>query len=199
MANPFYRSNDPGSQLEVRIDGADWAVEMLKQMEFAIRRRCLSAAIRAANAVMVKEARQRAPVGKTGMLKKQIRQGVKMYRDSGIVYGYIKSGARKKERKKGAETASRYAHLVMGGTNPHSIQKGDQAEMLKLPGGWYTKVQHPGAKPNPFMEEAAKASFKAAINAFESKLEERINVEQQKLSASKSAAAATASQAEEVF
>lgn len=186
----YFLSNDPGSKVEVRIDGVAAAVEVLKTLEFAIRRRVVSAAVRAANAVIVREARQLAPVGATGLLKKQMRGTVKMQRASGIVYGTIRSGATKAMRKKGVKTAARYAHLVIGGTKPHSIQQGDQGPMLALPGGWYTRLWHPGAKPRPFMEQAANMAFQQAINAFEFKMDEALAKEIAK--ARKSGAAAVA-------
>lgn len=179
--NTYFKANDPGSRVTVHIEGVEGALEVLKQLEFAARRRVVSAAVRASNAVVVKEAKSLAPVGKTGKLKKQIRGTVKMQPASGIVYGTIRSGATKAMRKKGVKSAARYAHLVIGGTKPHSIQKGDEGAMLALPGGYYTRLNHPGAKPRPFMEQAANQVFQAAINAFGFKLDEALAKEIEKV------------------
>lgn len=153
------------SAITTRIIGADTAIKALQQLEFAARRRVVSAAVRASNTVIVREARSRAPVGKTGELKRQIRGTVKMDQATGIVRGEIKSRATKRQRDSGVRFASKYAHLVIGGTKPHDIQRKDGGS-LATPQGYYQRVQHPGAKPRPFMEQAADAVFQQAINAF---------------------------------
>ena len=169
------------AKITLHLEGATTAHEGLTKLEYAARRRVVSAAVRAANSVVVKKARELCPVGKTGQLKKQLHGTVKQDRVSGTVYGYVRSSATKRQRKKGIVTAARYAHLVIGGTKPHSIEKGDELAMLKLPGGFYTRVNHPGAKPRPFMERAADAVFHDAIFAFAAKFDERLAVERAKV------------------
>jgi len=180
MADYFLPSTS-GNIITTRIEGVKEATEALKQLEFAARRRVVSAAVRAANAVIVKEARHLAPVGKTGQLKKQIRGTVKMDRVSGVVRGEIKSSPTKKQRKPGVRFASKYAHMVIAGTKPHSIQKGAGGPMLQLPTGFYARLWHPGAKPRPFMEQAASTAFQAAVNAFGFKFDEALAKEIEKV------------------
>ena len=167
------------SKVSIHIEGATTAVQSLKELEFAARRRVVSAAVRASNAVIVREAKKLAPED-TGLLKRSIRGSVKMDRASGRVYGSIRakrSSAQKKKAKEGDKNPARYAHLVIGGTKPHSIQKGDETAMLALPGGWFTRVWHPGIKPRPFMEQAASNAFQEAISDFSEKFEEKLVAE----------------------
>ena len=191
LSHPYYTAPSPG-RVAVHIEGADFAVEALKQVEFAVRRRVLSAAVRAANAVVVREAKLLAPTGATGMLKKQIRGTVKFDPRGGLITGHVRSAATKKQRGKGIHNAARYAHLVIGGTKPHVIQRAEDGPALATPSGFYTRIQHPGSKPRPFMEQAADKCFREAVAHFESKLEERLNIEVQKIARQQTAAAALA-------
>jgi len=177
----YFTSNAPGSVVSVHVEGVREAVEVLKKLEFAARRRVVSAAVRAANAVIVKTARSLAPVGKTGLLKKQIRGSVKFQPGSGVVWGDIRSHATKAQRKRGGPNAGKYAHLVIGGTRPHSIEKGATGAMLALPSGFYSRVMHPGARPRPFMDQAANAAFREAINAFGWKMDQALAKEIEKV------------------
>ncbi|NLX57284.1 MAG: hypothetical protein GXY58_19415 [Planctomycetaceae bacterium] len=161
----YSRHSGGTSTITTRIVGADAAIKALQQLEFAARRRVVLAAVRASNAVIVREARSRAPVGKSGELKRQIRGTVKMDQISGDVRGESKSRATKRQRDSGVRFASRYAHMVIGGTKPHEITRRDGGS-LATPQGYYQRIQHPGAKPRPFMEQAADAAFQTAINAF---------------------------------
>lgn len=196
------KPNTPtSSKVSIHLEGATVAVESLKELEFAVRRRVVSAAVRASNAEIVREARKLAPVA-TGLLAKSIRGTVKMDRASGRVYGYVRakrSAGQSKKAKEGDKNPARYAHLVIGGTKPHSIQKGDKSEMLALPGGWYTRVWHPGIKPRPFMEQAASNVFPHAVRAFELKLEERLIVETTKIYKANQAKAAAVNAIAERF
>lgn len=175
----WFGSTPSGSRVTTHIVGADQAVEALKKLEFAARRRVVTSATRASNAVLVRAAREMSPVGKTGQLKKQIRGTVKFDRITGTVSGTIRSHATKKQSAKGIRTAARYAHLVIGGTRPHEITA--SGDGLKTPAGFYRRINHPGAKPRPFMEEAANQYFQQAINAFGFQLDVALSREVAKL------------------
>jgi HK97 gp10 family phage protein len=71
----------------------------------------------------------------------------------------ISAGVRVGNRKKGIF----YAHMVMGGTKPHII-KARAGGWLGFGGIVVRRVQHPGTKPQPFMEEAINFS---RYNAFQ--------------------------------
>lgn len=172
--------------VQVRIEGATVADKTLRDIEFAARRRVVSAAVRAGNAVIIREARNLAPV-RTGNLRRQIRGTVKMDRVSGRVYGYVRARATKAQRTKGVQSAARYAHLVVAGTKPHEIPARPRGAM-QLPGGFFTRVMHPGARPRPFMEQAASNVFSDAVRAFDFKFSERLIVEINKARAKNAAA-----------
>lgn len=169
------------SKVSIHLEGATTAVESLKELEFAVRRRVVSAAVRASNAEIIREAKSLAPTD-TGLLRRSIRGTVKMDRSSGRVYGYVRakrSAAQKKKAKEGDKDPARYAHLVIGGTKPHEIKSDKRG--LAIGTGFYTRVWHPGIKPQPFMEQAASNVFPHAVRAFEMKLEERLIVETTKI------------------
>lgn len=78
----------------------------------------------------------------------------------GVVYGVI--GPRRGvlgQRSHGARSTairpSAYAHLIEFGTKPHSLTKGDKlARRGKAANQTAGGRQHPGTKPNPFMQRA---------------------------------------------
>lgn len=57
-----------------------------------------------------------------------------------------------------------YASMVIGGTRPHLIRALNQG-FLSFRGNFVRSVQHPGARPNPFLETAFNASREAAVRA----------------------------------
>lgn len=163
------------NEITVRLEGADTANKILRHLEFKIQRRVVTAAVRAGMAEVRKEARARAPVD-TGQLQRQLGVSVSMDRVSGKVSGKLRAKRFKGQKKKGAAAAGRYVHLVVAGTRPHEI-KPSAAAALVVGGSPYTRVDHPGAKPRPFLDEAARAAFPHAVRAFTFKLDERIAVE----------------------
>lgn len=59
-----------------------------------------------------------------------------------------------------------YRHIVTGGARPHVIRPKTLRGRLRIVGGFATSVQHPGARPNPYVARAAgeveSAGFAAA-------------------------------------
>jgi hypothetical protein len=81
----------------------------------------------------------------------------------------VSAGVRVGDRKKGVF----YAHMVLGGTKPHVI-KARPRGVLRFAGVVYRSVQHPGSRPNPFVERAIAASGHTAIEAGFAVVTERI-------------------------
>lgn len=160
-----------------KLIGATAAIAVLRDLEFAARRRVVQAATRAASAVVVAEVRQEAPVGQTGQLRKQLKASLKFARSIGTVIATIRSKATKSQRTK--KTTAWYTRLVVGGTKPHDIHT-SLAFALNTPHGFFRHVRHPGARPNPFMDRAAAASFSRAVDAFTAKFKEAMDKEIQK-------------------
>lgn len=164
----------------VTVEGLAEAREILNRLPQNIIRNAVTAAVRAGNRVVITEARQQAPRGQTGQLAKSIRGSVKTDRRRGIVYGRVRPKATKREREAGKST--HYAKFVVGGTKPHRIPK-QGTDALAFKGRVRSAVDHPGARPNPFMERAAEMAFDGAVAAFRAKYAERARVETQKLRA----------------
>lgn len=174
----YGRESPHSATVSIHIEGATVAVQSLKDLEFAARRRVVSAAVRASNRAIVAEAKKLAPVG-TGLLRKQIRGTVQMDRSSGRVYGYVRARASTAQKTKGVTNAARYVHLVVGGAKAHAIERKDKN--LAVGTGFFTRVWHPGIKPRPFMEQAASAAFGQAISDFSEKFEEALVKETTKI------------------
>lgn len=178
--------------VSVKIEGLQEAKETLKKLSYAIRRRVVLAAVRAANAVIVSSARREAPYLR-GALSKSIRGRAKLNRNTGTVEGLVRFKSSKSQKKKGIDAY--YGHMVIGGTKPHPIPdptarkaKRVKVELYKrkyvaFGGKVYSRVSHPGSKPNSFMERVGANHSRAAVEAFEKKLGEQVEIEIQKAKA----------------
>lgn len=164
-------------KVTVELKGAASAVKALEDLEFNARRRVVTAAVRSANKEVVAEARRRAPV-LTGLLRKQIKASIKMYRGTGVVYATVR--ARATAAQKAKKNVAWYMNLVVGGTKPHEIRPRN-AKSLAIGGQAVAMVQHPGTKPNDFIEEAATAVFSRAVGAFEHTFAEKMKLETDKV------------------
>lgn len=145
------------SQIKAQVTGDLELAAILRDLAPKMQRRTLRAGVAAGARTIARAAKSAAPVGATGALKRAMASKVKTYKN-GNVAGII--GARKglKVDKRGVKAAgrqvaaSRYLHLVEKGTAAHAIRRGDSHGM----------IQHPGAKANPFLEQAAQAALPAA-------------------------------------
>ena len=200
---PVGNSSSTYPTVDIRIEGVSRAVANLDTLEYNARRRVVSAAVRAANAVVVRAARVNAPK-RSGALSASIRGSLKLDRSTGSLIGTVAFKSTKAQKRKGRDAF--YAHMVIGGTKLHQIPKahavarmrkekyGGGADMryaanrgtrtrryAAFEGHVFSRVQHPGIKPNPFMERAAEASFSAAVAAFTAKFGGRMEAETSKL------------------
>ena len=164
------------SGVTVELKGVRSTYETLKDMEFKIVRKILQSAVRAGMAEIRTTARKLAPV-ETGLLRKQLTSSAKTDRVTGTVVGTLKPKRTKAARAKGKAHSGRYLHLVVGGTKEHGISA------ARFKGQYYSRVQHPGAKPQPFMDQAVSISYRAALISFNAKLDERVLKEAAKLRA----------------
>lgn len=67
-----------------------------------------------------------------------------------------------------------YAHLVEKGTAPHAIQKGSRRVARRGNSATSHPIQHPGARPNPFLAPAWHAAQREAIEAMSRVLAEAV-------------------------
>lgn len=164
-------------QITAHVEGLGQAIRNLKTLDRKMARRVVSAAVRAGDAVIVKEARMLAPV-RSGQMRRQIRGSVKLHRGTGTVQGTVKQKSTKRERKKGQRAHA--LHLVVGGTKPHEITT--KKHGLAIGGAVVVKtVHHPGSHPNPFMDRAAAHANQPALAAFGRKFKAKLDEEVAKL------------------
>lgn len=124
----------------------------------------MRSALRAGAAVYLAEVKQNIPV-EHGALRQSARITTKKSRD-GSVSASVKVGNRQ----------AFYAHMVEFGTRAHIIAPKRGAMQI---GGQFVAgaVQHPGARPHPFMRPAADAQFSAAVAAVQKKVRDRLRAQ----------------------
>lgn len=136
---------------------------LLQQLPVKIERNILRAAMRAGANEFKKAAKEGVPVD-DGALKSSIR--VTTRSKNGTVYASLKAGGRK----------APHWHWVEFGTAAHKI-KAKREHALSFSGVTVTEVDHPGAKPKPFMRPAFDSASAAAIAAAAAKIRERLTKE----------------------
>lgn len=133
---------------------------MLKQLPAKIERNIMRAALRAGAAEFRAAAKANVPV-ESGALRRSIK--VSTGSKKGRVTAKLKVGGR----------LAPHAHLVEYGTKPHTITAA-QGGGLTVGGNIVSSVDHPGARPRPFMRPAFDTKPPAAIAAVGSKIRERL-------------------------
>jgi HK97 gp10 family phage protein len=141
-------------------DGITVQVKGLAQLEEALKeigeqsRKALRSGVRAGLVVIQKDARTRIN-NISGDLAKSLTISVRVTPDQGTVTGKLKAG-----KKQG-----HIARFVELGTAAHEI-KPRRAKALQLHGRQIVeKVDHPGARPKPFLRPAADTKFPDAVDA----------------------------------
>jgi HK97 gp10 family phage protein len=162
------------SSSEARIKGLAELQKVLEQLPAAVERNIMRGALRAGAKVFLREAQSRAPVappnernarlygGRRGLLRDSLRLSVGA--KNGVITAKVVAGG----KVKGGGIAY-YAGWVEKGTKPHLI-KAVHARALSIGTGsnrrWTTAViQHPGARPNPFMTPTFDLSHRDALIA----------------------------------
>lgn len=159
---------------EIHVKGMKELGEFLRTLEPKLRNNVMRAALRQGANVVKETVLANVPVapankenaqnygGYEGALRDSVRVGSRVRRD-GKVVAYVRAGG-----KKGTRVVY-YANMVEYGTKAHKI--GKLGRMLFINGRWvYAPVQHPGARPRPFMRPAADTSAAAATVAIGNKI-----------------------------
>ena len=154
---------------EIRIEGLAELSRTLEQFTDKLQKAALRSALRAGAQEIRKEAQRLAPV-RTGKLRDTIRVGTRYDRRSGEVQATVSAG----NRKRGVF----YASMVEFGTTGHPIIAGGgtKAGQVLAAGARILgeRVDHPGAKPKPFMRPALDTRAKDALEAVRAQLAARI-------------------------
>jgi len=137
---------------------------LLQSLPAKMEQNVMRSALRAGAAVYLREVKQNIPV-EHGPLRQSARITTKKNRD-GSVSASVKVG----------NSRAFYAHMVEFGTRPHVIAP--RAGSLQIGGQFVAgAVQHPGARPHPFMRPAADAQFSAAVAAVQKKVRDRLRAQ----------------------
>lgn len=144
------------ADLQLELRGFNEIKRTLALLPERLQRNYLRGGVRAALAVLAKEARQQAPAD-TGELKRSIRTSTRAFYGGRLLTGKVKVSGRR----------ARHAHLVEFGTRPHRIAVRTARVLAVGPGVFAKEVQHPGAKARPYMGTAVERKSSAAHDAFE--------------------------------
>lgn len=124
----------------------------------------MRSALRAGAAVYLAQVKQNIPVAQ-GDLHRSARITTRKGRD-GQVSASVKVG----------NSRVYYAHMVEFGTRAHVIAP--RAGALQIGGQFVAgAVQHPGARPHPFMRPAADEKFADAVAAIQKKIRDRLRAQ----------------------
>lgn len=150
------------ADLRLELKGFDEIKRTLALLPERLQKNYLRGGVRAALAVLAKEARREAPVA-SGQLRRSIRTSTRAFY-SGRVTGKVNV----------AGPRARHAHLVEFGTKPHRIIARTAKALAIGPGVLVKEVQHPGAKARPYMGSAVARKSGAAHDAFETYVHTRL-------------------------
>lgn len=151
---------------ETTVKGLADLQKVLDTLPAKIESNIMRGAMRAGSNVIMKESKQRVPVappnqenqrlygGRTGLLRDSIKVSTNVR--NGRVTASVKAGGKD---KKGGDAY--YAHFVEWGTKPHVI-KAKYGRMLAI---GVAMVNHPGARPKPFMRPALDTQTGRALQA----------------------------------
>lgn len=148
---------------ESTIIGGRQLAEFLQQLPVKIEKNIMRAALRAGAAVIREEAKTQVPVD-SGALRRSLKVSTSTKR--GRITAKLKVGG----------TLAPHAHLVEFGTKPHKI-KPKRQQALSFGGVVAREVDHPGARPRPFMRPAFDSHSSEAIAAVGAKVRERLTNE----------------------
>jgi HK97 gp10 family phage protein len=137
--------------------------DLLRTLAPNIHKNIMRAALRAGANEIKDGAKAGVPV-KTGNLRKSL--GVTTGSKGGVVTAKLKARGK----------LAPYATLVEFGTRPHKI-KPKKKGGLTVGGNIVAEVDHPGARPRPFMRPAFDSKAAPAVAAVAAKIRERLTKE----------------------
>lgn len=137
---------------------------LLQTLPAKMETNVMRSALRAGAAVYLAQVKQNIPV-QQGYLRQSARITTRKSRD-GQVSASVKVG----------NQLAFYAHMVEFGTRAHIIAPKRGALQI---GGQFVAgaVEHPGARPHPFMRPAADEKFTAAVAAVQKKIRDRLRAQ----------------------
>jgi HK97 gp10 family phage protein len=161
-----------------RLVVTDDPVKRLRSLTKGGKNQIMRKAVRAGAAPVRAAAKADAPVlsGATG---KSISVKVGTNKRNGEVYAVIGARRRfvlKRQKRVVSEGApTRILHLILFGTRPHSLAKGDRLARRKHGDRQSGGRPHPGAKANPFLQRAFASASAAALVAMRRAIAEEVS------------------------
>lgn len=131
---------------------------LLASLPVKLETNIMRSALRAGAKVYLEQVKQNIPV-EHGDLRKSARITTRKGRD-GQVSASVKVG----------NSVAFYAHMVEFGTRAHTIT----ARGMTVNGAVVRSVDHPGARPHPFMRPAADEKFGSAVAAVQMQIRKRL-------------------------
>jgi len=132
--------------------------DLLKTLAPKLETNIMRSALRAGARVYLGQVKQNIPV-RLGDLRDSARITTRKGKD-GQISASVKVGNRQ----------AFYAQMVEFGTRPHSIT----ARAMVVNGAVVRTVDHPGARPHPFMRPAADEKFGPAVAAVQMQIRKRL-------------------------
>lgn len=137
--------------------------DALKTLSPKIEKNIMRSALRAGVNVIKNEAKQEVPV-RTGTLRKSLKVSTRS--KNGTVTAVLKADSR----------VAPHAHLVEFGTRPHKI-KPRNGDALVIGGHVVADVEHPGARPKPFLRPSFDSKAPQAIAAVAEQIRKRLTAQ----------------------
>jgi HK97 gp10 family phage protein len=169
-----------GRQKSIEVTGVRETMDNLAALPAASQRRVLRPAITKAAQPVLKKSKELAPVGDGLTPDGRTRPHLKRT---------LKKTRAKTNKRNGSivvvigpeKNKAPHSHLVHDGTQSHKIvlRKPARLGRVVLPVG--TKIQHPGAKPQPFMDDAGIAMRSTAQSILMSEIPKGIEKEAARL------------------
>ena len=136
----------------------------LQQLPVKVERNIMRSALRAGANEFKKEAQSKVPVD-TGALRRSLKVSTRV------------KGSTVTATLKASGKIAPHAHLVEFGTKPHKIAPKGKKGALLIGSNVVGAVNHPGAKPKPFMRPSFDGKAGAAIQATGAQIRSRLTKE----------------------
>ena len=159
------------ADVTIRVDGLKELDQALQDAEQAFATRWVNGALRAGVIQIMRGMSPLVPRD-TGNLLSSLRwsRGKPQSADSAVRNYAVVIGKHK------LPTDPFYAHMVEFGTKPHVIKAASGGGFLHFGNTFARAVQHPGTRPDPFMEEGLSQGAQGALDAFRFYLGKKLDI-----------------------
>lgn len=151
----------------IHVKGLSDLQKVLETLPTKLHANVLRDSMKAGAKLIQNDAKQRAPIGERGALKRSLR--IRSRRRQGVAYVYVTVGGKYR-----GETV-RYAHLIeMTGAQPHWIAPRRGVALYFGGRMHFGPVYHPGFQPKPFLRPALDSQAYRAVTATAQYMRQRL-------------------------